>query len=75
MNGSYSDFDDIFNGVPRGSILGPLLFHIYSCDLLFGIRNLDIGSYADHNMPYTFSSELGMALKKLRSHTYLNGFI
>ena len=69
MNGSYSNFDDIFSGVPQGSILGPLLFNIYICDLFFGIGDLDIASYADDNTPYTFSSELDVALKKLRSYT------
>ena len=33
-----------------------------------GIENLDIASYADDNT-YTFSSELDVALKKLRSYT------
>ena len=69
MNGSYSNFDDIISGVPQGSILGPLLFNIYICDLVFGIGDLDITSYADGNTPYTFSSELDVALKKLRSYT------
>ena len=69
VNGSYSNFDDIFSGVPQGSILGHLLFNIYICDLFFGIGNLDIASYADDNAQYTFSSELDVALKKLRSYT------
>ena len=68
VNGSYSNFDDIFSGVPQGSILGPLLFYMYICDLFFGSGDLDIASYADNNMPYTFSSELDLALKKLRSY-------
>ena len=68
VNGCYSNFDDIFSGVPQCSILGPLLFNIYVCDLFFGIGDLDIASYAD-NTPYTFSSELDMSLKKLRSYT------
>ena len=69
MNGSYSSFDDIFGGVPQGSISCPLSFNIYICDLFFGIGDLDIASYADDNTPYTFSSELDVALKKLRSYT------
>ena len=64
LNGSSSNFDDIFSGVSQGSILGPLLFNIYICDLSFGIGDLDIARYADGNTPYTFSSELDMALKK-----------
>ena len=60
MLGSYSNFDDIFSGVLQGSILG---------DLFFGIGDLDIASYADDNTPYTFSSELDVALEKLRSYT------
>ena len=69
VNGCYSNFDDIFSGVPQGSILGPLLFNTYICDLFYGIGDLDIASYADDNTPYTFSSELDVALKKLRSYT------
>ena len=63
MDGSYSNFADIFSGVPQGSMLGPLLFNIYIYDLFFGIAGLDIASYADDNMPYTFSSELDVPLK------------
>ena len=69
VNGSYSNFDDIFGVVPQGFILGPLLFNIYIRDLFFGIGDLDIASYADDNTPYTFSSELDVALKKFRHYT------
>ena len=68
-NGSYSNFDNIFSGVPQSSTLVPLLFDIYICDLLFGIGDLDNISYADDNTPYTFPSERDVALKKLRSYT------
>ena len=40
--------------------------------LFCGIGNLDIASYADNNTPYTFSSELDVALKKLRSYIIKN---
>ena len=69
VNGSDSNFDNIFSGVPQGSILVSLLFNIYICDLFFGIGDLDIDGYADDNTPYTFSSELDVSLKKLRRYT------
>ena len=47
----------------------PYYINIYICHLFFGIADLDIASYADDNTPYTFSSELDVALKKLRSYT------
>ena len=58
VNGSYSKFNEIFSGVPQGSILGPLLFNIYICDLFFDASDIDIASYADDNTPFTCSSEL-----------------
>ena len=53
INNSYSLWSLIKHGVPQGSILGPTLYNIFLCDMLFMVDNIDIASFADDNTPYS----------------------
>ena len=65
INSSFSSYLDIFQGVPQGSILGPLLCNIILCDLFLFVEEVDIMSYADDNTPYVCSENIDVNLEKL----------
>ena len=51
INSSYSSWEEILFGVPQGSILGPLLFNFFLCDMFLVRSQKDFVSYADDNIP------------------------
>ena len=78
VDSAFSSWEMSFSGVPQGSILGPLLFNIYICDMFFEIpENIDFAGYADDNTPYTHSSKIEHALTNLQgaSENSFTGFL
>ena len=65
INSRFSSYLDKFQGAPQGSILGPLLFNLFLCDLFLFVEEADIMSYADDNTPYVCSENIDVTLEKL----------
>ena len=52
INLSFSDWHELLQGVPQGSVLGPLLFNIYLNDIFYILKDAIICNFADDTTPY-----------------------
>ena len=53
IDDSYSSWSEILYGVPQGSILGPLLFNIFICDMFYFMEDFEIANCADDSTPFS----------------------
>ena len=67
ISASYNSWEEILFGVLQGSILGPLLFKIFMCDLFIILEEIDSASYADDNAPFVFEANLENVVNSLES--------
>ena len=67
INSAYSCWKEIIFDVPQGSILGPLLFNIFLCDLFYMMSDTDFASYADDNTPYVSADTIDEVIKRLKT--------
>ena len=51
-NHSHSSWEDIIFGVPQDSILGQILFNIFSSDFFLIVSDIDVVNYADDDTIY-----------------------
>ena len=65
LNSMYSFWSEIIFGVLQGSIPGPLLFNIFSCDIFRFFLDLDVTNYADDNIPHSTNMNLKKVLHDL----------
>ena len=65
-NGVYSSHLPITQGVPQGSVLGPLFYIIYANDLPDIASNCNVAMYADDTILYTANRDFGRSVKKMQ---------
>ena len=69
LNGIVSDWIKLKQGVPQGTVLGPLLFNIYVNDLSYTINeNAHVIQYADDCVLFCRHSESERALNHLQEN-------
>ena len=65
-NNSYSTYQAITQGVPQGSVLGPLFYIVYANDLSRIFKNSKFALYADDTVLYVSSKDIATSVRKLQ---------
>ena len=65
-NDTYSTYQNVTQGVPQGSVLGPLFYIVYANDLAKAVKNCKIAMYADDTVLYTSNKDFGTSVRHLQ---------
>ena len=70
VNAKFSSWGELLQGVPQGSVLGPLLFNIYINDMFWFIEQTSACNFADDTTLYACDMDIKIVLQRLE-HDFL----
>ena len=65
-NNNYSSYTTITQGVPQGSVLGPLFYIVYANDLVNTIKHCRVAMYADDTVLYTSNGDFNLSVENMQ---------
>ena len=71
VNSSFSTWLEPLQGVPQGSVLGPILFNIYLNDLFYLTEMTQVSNFADETTFYVCEKDLNNLINRLKQDTAL----
>ena len=71
INSSFTEWKHLLIGAPQKSVLGPLLFNIYMCDLFLFMSESNVANYADDTTLYACEKNLPGVERKLESESLI----
>ena len=71
INSTSSEWSELIQGVPQGSILGSFLFNIHLNDFFYILNDVNICNYADDTTPNLCDSSLKVVIQELQKSSQL----